>query len=308
MEKVLVTGGNGFIGNHLVNQLLSMGIKVLVLDKSIYKPTYYNIKSAEFIEGDVLSQELLHQCLQQVDTCFHLAAIASVPLCARDWMYSHENNVITFNKLLDEIKKLSHPVKLIYASSSAVYGSNKNLPLNESQMVVPDSVYGATKLANEIYAQVMQQNDNIPSIGLRIFNVYGPGQIGSNYSGVITLFKQNIDKNQPLIIFGDGRQTRDFIYIDDVIEAMMRAARMPYEHSGIFNICSGKAISIHELAELMMRLMNTKIPIHYENKRKGDIYHSYGDNSLAKEKLNFIAQTSLEEGLKYLLKAGKTLT
>jgi UDP-glucose 4-epimerase len=303
MEKVLVTGGTGYIGNFLVSHLLSLGKKVLVLDKSIRQPTYCDIHKAEFIEGDMLSHELLHHCLEQVDTCFHLASLSSVSICARDWIFSHENNVLSFNCLLEELRKISHPVKLIYASSAAVYGDSKILPLVESEHIIPSSTFAADKLSNEIYAEVMDRVHGIRSIGLRLFNVYGPGQFKANsHNGVINSFKSAIEANQPLTIFGDGMQTRDFIYIKDVVEAFMAAVTTPAEKSGIFNVCSGQAISISKLAELMLQLSTAKLPVVYENAREVDVYHSVGDNKLTKKELNFTAKTPIEVGLDWFLK------
>ncbi|HAT8371143.1 TPA: NAD-dependent epimerase/dehydratase family protein [Legionella pneumophila] len=303
MRKALVTGGMGFIGNHLVNHLLSSGIEVLVLDKSVHKPTYCDIQKATIIEGDVLSHELLHDCLESVDTCFHLAALSSVAICNRDWIFSHENNVLAFNGLLEELRRIKHPVKLVYASSAAVYGDSQHLPLSESEHILPNSTYGADKLSNEIYAEVVRKVYGIPSIGLRLFNVYGPGQLASNrYSNVITTFKEAIETEQPLTIHGDGNQIRDFIYIDDVILAFMLAAQTSIDKSGVFNVCSGHSISILELAELMMRLSMKKLPINYEPKRIGDLTHSVGNGNLAKKELSFEPSISMDEGLSRMLK------
>lgn len=298
MKKVLVTGGTGFIGNYLVRQLLSLGVEVLVIDKSIHRPTYFDISKAELIEGDVLSQGLLRQCLEQVDTCFHLAAILSFTVCARDWLFSHANNVLAFNGLLEELRRASHPVKLVYASSCAVYGDSKDLPSSESHKTSPLTSYGADKLSNEIYAQVMSNMYGINSIGLRIFNVYGPGQLeSSSYAGVITFFKNAILKGQPVTIFGDGNQTRDFIYIDDVVQALLAAAKKASSQSGIYNVCTGHPTSILGLAELMMKLSGKKVPIIHQPARPGDPYHSLGDNFLAEKELGFTPLTSIEPGL-----------
>ncbi|QBR83791.1 NAD-dependent epimerase/dehydratase family protein [Legionella israelensis] len=302
MEKVLVTGGGGFIGNHLVSRLLSLGKEVVVLDRCIHKPAFCDVAGAKLIEADVMSSKLLRKILEDIDTCFHLAALASVASCAQDWRYAHENNVLAFNALLDNLVELSHCVKLVYASTSAVYGDNQDLPLSESASPRPTSMYGVTKLCNEVYARVMNINFNLPSIGLRLFNVYGPGQrISNSESGVITLFKEALSEQRPLMVYGDGSQTRDFIYIDDVVDALIAAAITPREHTGIYNICSQKSISILELAETLMTLSKTKQPIVYEQARSGDIYHSLGNAELAKKKLHFQASTALEEGLKKLL-------
>lgn len=303
MEKVLITGGMGFIGNHLAYHLLSKGKEVFILDKSIHKPTFCDIHKATIIEGDILSHELVHECLQQVDTCFHLAALSSVAICSKDWIFSHENNVLGFNGVLEEIRRLNHPIKLIYASSAAVYGHSKILPSTESEHVVPRSTYGADKISNEIYATVMQELAQVHSVGLRLFNVYGPGQLRSNpYSGVITSFKLAIKNNQPLTIYGDGKQTRDFIYIDDVIAAFMAAAATAADHSGIYNVCTGSSISIEKLAQLMISLSRQKLTINYLPERPDDLKHSLGEASLAKKELGFVAKIPMDLGLDLFLK------
>jgi UDP-glucose 4-epimerase len=302
MAHVLVTGGMGFIGNHLTSRLLALGHKVIVIDKSIYKPIYCSIEGAEIIEGDILSRELLYDCLQRVDVCFHLAALSSVFLCDKDWIYSHENNVLAFNGLLYELTKINKPIKLIYASSAAVYGLGKHLPFAESEHVVPLSTYGADKLSNELYANVMAVNHNIQSIGLRFFNVYGPGQLDDNpYSGVITAFKKALLAGQELKIYGDGQQTRDFVYIDDVINALILSMQTPETLSGIYNICTGNSITVNELARIMINLSQVKVDIEYYPERLGDLKLSTGKPDLAQKMLQFKASIDVEEGLNKFL-------
>lgn len=303
MKKVLVTGGMGFIGNHLVHTLLARGVDVIVIDKAIYKPTYHNVKDARIIEGDILSHELLHECLQEVDTCFHLAALSSVALCNRDWIFSHEVNVLAFNGLLEEIRRLAKPIRLVYASSAAVYGESQQHPLQESEHVSPNSTYGADKLSNEIYAEVMHRAYGISSVGLRLFNVYGPGQLASNpYTGVMTSFKRAIHNNQSLTIHGDGLQTRDFVNIADVVRGLIMAAEYAEKtHCPVFNICSGYELSINELATMMLRLSGKKLSIEHGDPRPGDMRHALGSHVLAQKELGFRAQVSLEQGLKQYL-------
>ena len=303
MAHVLVTGGMGFIGNHLTSRLLALGHKVIVIDKSIYKPTQCSIEGAKIIEGDILSRELLYNCLQKVDVCFHLAAISSVFLCDKDWIYSHENNVLAFNGLLNELTKINKPVKLIYATSAAVYGLGKHLPFAESEHVVPRSTYGADKLSNELYANVMAVNHNIQSIGLRLFNVYGPGQLDNNpYSGVITSFKKALLAGQPLKIYGDGQQTRDFIYIDDVIKAFLLSMETPLGLSGMYNVCTGNSITVNELAKTMINVTKVKVNLEYYPERLGDLKYSTGNPDLAKKVLQFNASIDMEEGLDKFLR------
>jgi UDP-glucose 4-epimerase len=184
-----------------------------------------------------------------------------------------------------------------------VYGDSKNLPLSEDEHVVPNSPYGADKLSNEVYAKVMSNAYSIPSIGLRLFNVYGPGQLPtSSYSGVITSFKRDIKLNKPLTIFGDGLQTRDFIYVNDVVEAFMLAAATPYEKTGVYNICNGQAISILKLAAIMKSIAASDIPIVHQPVRKNDLRHSLGSKELAQRELNFVAKTPMDVGLSTFIK------
>lgn len=298
MKKALVTGGKGFIGGYLVKQLLSRGIEVIVIDKAIQRPTYFDINKAQFIEGDTLSRGLLRECLDEVDSCFHLAAVMSFSVCSRDWIFGHANNVLTFNNLLEELRHLNHSVKLVYASSCAVYAGTNELPSSEFHKPTPFSTYGADKITNELYAQALSHQFGIHSIGLRLFNVYGPGQIDTNsYAGVITYFKNAIQTGKPIRIFGDGYQTRDFVYIDDVVEAFIRAAYKNNVKSEIYNVCTGRSTSILDLAETMMNLSGKEVAIIHENARIGDPYHSLGDPSLAKKELGFSANTLIDAGL-----------
>lgn len=304
MAHILVTGGMGFIGNHLVHRLLQHNHKVIVIDKSVYKPLHYDVAGAEIIEGDVLSRELLHDCLQRVDVCFHLAALSSVWLCDKDWIYSHENNVLAFNGLLEELTRVNKPVKLIFASSAAVYGLGKHLPFAETEHVVPRSTYGADKLSNELYAKVMEVSHDIHAVGMRFFNVYGPGQLDNNpYSGVITSFKKALLAQQPIKIYGDGTQTRDFIYVDDVIQALLLAMDNKEINSGIFNVCTGNGISIIDLAQTMIELTRTTVDIEYLPERLSDLKHSIGDPALAQNVLDFNSLIDIKQGLAKFLSA-----
>lgn len=303
MKKALVTGGMGFIGNHLVHALLAQGIDVTVIDKAVYKPTYHDITSANIIEGDILSHELLYECLKEADTCFHLAALSSVALCNRDWIFSHEVNVLAFNGLLEEIRRLDKPIRLIYASSAAVYGESPHQPLEESEHASPNSTYGADKLSNEIYAEVMHRAYGISSVVLRLFNVYGPGQMASNpYTGVMTSFKRAIANNQALKIYGDGLQTRDFVNIQDVVRGFIMAAEYAEKtHCPVFNICSGYGLTINELATTMLRLSGKELPIVHEAPRLGDMRRALGSHVLAEQELGFRTRITLEQGLKKYL-------
>lgn len=300
--KILVTGGMGFVGNHLVRKLLDLGHEVIVLDKSIYTPLYYAVEEATIIDGDILSTKLVRSLLDSVDVCVHLAAISSVPLSNRDWMFSHETNVVGFNGILNELMQVNRHVKCIYASSAAIYGYHHAEYLSESLKVTPVSTYGVDKFSNELYALAINRFAGVATIGLRFFNIYGPGQLeGNPYSGVITHFRNALLEQLPLTIHGDGSQSRDFIFIDDVINAILIAIDTPEDFHGVFNICTGKTVTIKELATLMMRLMNSDEPIHFLPERVGDVRQSCGDPALAKQMLSFEATTRLEEGLSIFL-------
>lgn len=302
MTKALVTGGQGFIGNHLVAKLIELGIEVVVIDKAAQKTTFHDNKKATIIEADLQSRDVLEQCLYGVDLCFHLAAIASIQSCSRDWIFSHQNNVLAFNTLLDVLKKHPQKIKLVYASSSAVYGDSLTPPLSENSPITPASNYGVDKLVNELYAQNAARHFGVSSVGLRFFNVFGPGQQENNsYSGVITLFKKAIASELPLNIYGDGTQTRDFIYIDDVIDGMLKAARTAPNFSGVFNICRGQSVSIEHLAHLMLDLYGASNLITHLDAREGDIRHSQGNPDRAQKHLGFSAKTSMEEGLSQMM-------
>ncbi|QDQ39871.1 NAD-dependent epimerase/dehydratase family protein [Legionella geestiana] len=297
MKHALVTGGCGFIGTHLVHALRAMDVNVTVLDKQPPQ-TSQPLEGCTFVEADLLSRETVRECLQNVDTCFHLAAILNVVQCKRDWLFSHQNNVDGFNAVLNAIKSTGRPIKTVYASSCAVYGEITPLPLTEAMMPAPISPYGADKLVNEIYAGMLAKCFGIPSIGLRFFNVYGPLQRDSSpYSGVIAAFRKNLLQGKPLTIYGDGEQLRDFVHVSDVVCALIKAANTPPALSGVFNVSTGKTTSINQLAQYMMRRFNREVPVVYEPPRAEDIRLSCGCPKKAQEILRFTPAIDIEQGL-----------
>jgi UDP-glucose 4-epimerase len=304
MKSVLVTGGMGFIGNHLVHRLLQQGIEVTILDKSIHKPTYHANRQAKIIDGDILSTHLIRECLSKVDACFHLAAIASIEMSRRDWVFSHHNNVVGFNTLLQQIQDTPRKIKLVYASSSAVYGNCTQLPLSESYNTTPLSSYAADKFSNEAYAKALFHQFQIGSVGLRFFNVYGAGQHPSNpYTGVISKFRKAILDEKPLTIFGDGQQTRDFIHVDDVVDALICAAYHEQHQAEVYNVCSQQAVSINELAALMTQLTQHPHGIEYQPPRAGEVYHSQGNGAAIENAIGFKSKISLAVGMEQFLAA-----
>jgi len=296
----MVTGGAGFIGSHLAEELLKRGYQVIILDdlstgkRGNIEPilTQGNI---QFIEGTITDLSLLSKLFQNVNYVFHLAAIPSVPRSVENPLTSHDVNITgTLNVLL--AAKDNKVKKVIYASSSAVYGDTPTLPKREYMPPNPQSPYAVTKLAAEYYCQVFYEVFDLPTICLRYFNVYGPRQDpGSQYAAVIPTFIDRLFKDEPPIIFGDGEQTRDFTFVKDAVEANILAAES--DATGVFNIGTGKRVSINELVRLLTKLTDKDIkPIHREP-RTGDIRHSLADISRAKQ-FGYNTKYNLEKGLR----------
>lgn len=302
--QIFVTGGAGFIGQHLVKHLLEKKNKVVIYDnlKNSQKDSISHLQKlgAKFIKGDVTNLALLKKSIRGSNIVIHLAAQINVQDSIKNPQYTHDVNVTgTLNLLLACVEK--NIKNFIAPSSAAVYGDQSDLPLSENSITIPISPYGATKLSMEHYLQAFSRCYDMNCISLRLFNVYGNGQ-SSSYAGVITKFLQNIHQNKPLVIFGDGSNTRDFVSIDDVIQAFNKSIMKINEKKGKFyNIASGKYISIKELAQMMIAISGKKIPIIYKKANTGDIRHSQVSVWLAKKELGYIPQVELKEGLQRLI-------
>ncbi|MFH0768099.1 MAG: SDR family oxidoreductase [Chloroflexota bacterium] len=299
-KRVVVTGGAGFIGSHLAEELSRQGYYVVILD-NLSTGKKENIKlllkqeNVEFHQGSVTDCPLLQKLFRDVDYVFHLAAIPSVTRSIEDPLASYETNVTgTLNVLL--AARDNGVKKLIYASSSSVYGDTPTLPKREDMLPNPQSPYAVTKLASEYYCRVFHQVYELPTICLRYFNVYGPRQDpNSQYAAVIPRFIDTISRGSPPVIFGDGEQTRDFTFVKDVVAANILAAES--ELTGIFNIGNGESISVNQLTGLIIKLMGSTLePIH-EAPRLGDIKHSLADISRARA-FGFEPKFSLEAGIR----------
>lgn len=299
--KVLVTGGCGFIGSHLVDRLIAEGHEVAVLDNlSSGKRENLNPK-AILIEHDVSHPYAAQQLVPQVDVVFHLAAIASVQVCENEPEKAQATNVNGTLNIFSFAAKHNKPV--IYASSAAVYGDNPQLPLTEQSATGPLGNYGKHKLLNEVAARQMHEQFGLKSVGLRFFNVYGPRQdAASPYSGVISKFMANARTNQPLTFFGDGTQTRDFIYVGDLVNLLMQAWQ---NATGclVLNGCTGKATNLTQLAFAIINTTDSKSITQHAEPRAGDIRHSLGSPDQALAMLGFTARTTLEHGLKALFES-----
>jgi UDP-glucose 4-epimerase len=306
-SKVLVTGGAGFIGSHLVDRLIAENIEVVVLD-NLQGGKLGNIqqhigkKLFRFVNGDIRNSNLVKDLVSDVDAVFHHAAIISVPQSIEDPVLVNDTNVNgTLNLLKASLD--SNVKRFVYASSCAVYGDIEDLPIKESSELKPLSPYGVSKLAAESYVKVFYRVFGLKTVCLRYFNVYGPRQVNGPYSGVITQFMDRLAKDLPPVIFGDGEQTRDFVHVRDVVEANMLALTR-----GIigetFNIAAGVATTINQLTKILLEITDkTRFKLIHTEPRKGDIKHSVSDISKAKKELHYEPRISLEEGLRELTKS-----
>lgn len=302
--RVAVTGGCGFIGSHVVDRLVADGHAVTVLDDLSSGKREHLHAHATLIEGDVAMPETARQLVEQADAVFHLAAVAAVDQCTQDWLNSHWTNVTGTVTLLEACVRSGRRIPFLYASSAAVYGDCAEQPLTETAPTDPLSSYGLDKHSCERYAAMAWRTYQQPSVGLRFFNVYGPRQdAASPYSGVISKFMSNAGAGEALTFFGDGKQTRDFIYVGDVVALMMEAWQAA-QGCEIFNGCTGKATSLLQLADTIARVTATQPARQHAEARAGDIRHSLGSPLKAQTILNFNAKVSLEEGLRQLAAAG----
>jgi len=303
-KTVVVTGGAGFIGSNLAKELANKN-HVKVID-NLSTGNIKNIQDLidsnkiEFIRGSVTDLELLQKTFRNVHYVFHEAAVPSVPRSVKDPITSNFANVNgTLNVLVaarDNCVK-----KVVYASSSSVYGDTPTLPKKEDMKTCPLSPYAVSKLTAEYYCQVFANVYNLSTISLRYFNVYGPQQDPtSEYAAVIPKFITSILNGKTPVIYGDGEQTRDFTYVEDVVTANILAAES--EATGIFNIAGGKRISINNLAHTIMKISGKSLDLTYEEPRYGDIKHSLADISKAKEKIKYKPKFNLEDGLKETIK------
>jgi UDP-glucose 4-epimerase len=296
---VLVTGGAGFIGSHLVEQLVLRGDAVRVLD-DFSSGRRENLApwrdSVEIIAADLRDAEQVTRAVQGVEQVFHLAAYISVPGSMRDPQTCFSINVGGTVGLLEAARQ-AEVARVVLASSTAVYGDTDAFPTTEETPLAPLSPYALSKQINELYASLYTRVFNLPVIALRYFNVYGPRQQpDSPYAAAIPIFVNQLVNGQPLTIFGDGRQSRDFINIRDVVHANLLAAESG-QAGEVFNVCSGMETSLIDLLEELSGVSPLQPQVRYEAARPGDIYRSVGSPEKARRLLGFQAQTPLARGL-----------
>jgi UDP-glucose 4-epimerase len=309
VDTVVVTGGAGFIGSHLVELLVNRGYRVLILDdlstgKMINIEPLLKNKDVEFIKGSITDISLLQRTFKQATYIFHLAAVSSVPGSIADPVPTNNTNINgTLNVLLTA--RDNRVKKVIYASSAAVYGETPKLPQTEDMVPQPLSPYAVSKLTAEYYCRVFNHVYKLPVISLRYFNVYGPRQDPeSQYAAVIPRFITTvIDKRSP-IVFGDGKQVRDFVFVRDVAKANIIAAES--DAVGVYNIARGERVSVNRLAQLIIKLTgNNDIKPVFTDPRPGDIRDSVAGISRAKG-FGYNPEYSLEQGLKDTIKYFQT--
>ncbi len=308
MSLFLVTGGAGFIGSHLADSLLADGHQVRVLDDLSTGKRANLPRQAELIVGDVADPATAIAAMSGVAGCFHLAAIASVQRGNEDWTGTSRVNLGGTIAVLDAARAGSAPV--VYASSAAIYGDMGDAIATEDARPAPKTAYGADKLASELHASVAWHVHGVPTLGLRFFNVYGPRQDpASPYSGVISVFADRIAAGAPVTLNGDGEQTRDFVYVGDVVAHLRASMRLlgPGEPGGatVLNVCTGRQTAIIDLARLLGGLAGCTPVMRHGPPRAGDIRQSLGDPSRARTRLNIAAERQLADGLGSLLQASR---
>ncbi|MFX1262016.1 MAG: GDP-mannose 4,6-dehydratase [Promethearchaeota archaeon] len=302
VEMALVTGCAGFVGSNLVDHLLDIGYSVIGLD-DFSSGLEKNLESAQLnprfklITASIMDDEIASQLDFEIDVIYHLAAISSVKRSVEDPLLVHNINATGTLKML-ELARLNRARRVVFSSSAAVYGMPEEIPVNEKTPVDPLSPYGASKVAAEMYLRAYHNTYGIETVILRYFNIYGPRQAFSPYSGVVSIFANNALQNHPITVDGDGLQTRSLIHIDDAVE-ITRLAGESYRAIGeTLNVAGNDVISIQELANrILTQVPESESSIVHGPARQGDIKESIGSGERAKRILEFTPSVALDEGL-----------
>lgn len=297
----LVTGGAGFIGSHIASALASSGARVRIIDdlSTGHSDNLDEIDAdIDFVHGSLVDEIPLRRALEDVELVFHEAALPSVPRSVENPRQTHVACVDATLSLLVAARE-KRVRRIIYAGSSSAYGDQPTLPKSENMLPDPLSPYAVAKLVGEYYCQVFTRVYGLETISLRYFNVFGPRQDpSSQYSGVVSRFISKLLSNEKPIIYGDGEQSRDFTYVDNVVEANVRAAETEKGVGQVINIANGQSVTLNELLNQLKTLTgNTDVQAEYHEPRTGDVRHSLADISRAHEFLNFEPRVGLREGL-----------
>ena len=300
-KRTLVTGGAGFIGSHLVDALLSSGCEVKVID-NLSTGRLSNLEHIKdrisFYPSDIRDQEKLNKATRDCDTIFHLAAVVSVPFTVKNPLDSAMVNDMGTLYVLEAARK-NRVKRVVFSSSCAVYGDDPTVPKNEYMNPKPKSPYAVQKLASEFYTRLYFELYNIETVCLRYFNVYGPRQDPSSpYSGVISIFMTKAGSKSSPVIYGNGEQFRDFIFVKDVVRANLLAANTDEAIGKTYNIGTSQFVPVNRVWEMISRLAGKKIKPEYKPPRPGDILESVADIERAKKDLGFLPKYSFESGLK----------
>lgn len=308
-HRVLITGGAGFIGHHVIRQCLSAGCSVSVLDNfsTGRRETLAPFGPAvRIIEGDAADFDLAREVTAGLDSIIHLAAVPSVVVSTdKPWLNQHCGEVAGLAIL--HAAALNKVRRVVLASSAAVYGNPQSCPISESAPIAPISNYGVSKAALEMYGRCTSHNHPATDVvSLRFFNVYGPGQNpDSAYSGVISIFCRQAMAGQPVTIYGTGEQTRDFVYVEDVARACLLAATSENQFRGAaINIATGQPTTLNQLWSIISEICQTKTTPAYQPARPGEIVHSCAEISMRKALSGFTSTTNLSQGLRCVIKAG----
>jgi UDP-glucose 4-epimerase len=298
-KSILVTGGAGFVGSNIVDRL-SPDNKVTILD-NLFSGSLSNLEKSKdritFIKGDVLDKELVKKTVADVDYIFHLAAHVGNIRSLNDPYFDMDVNIRGMLNLLEACRD-SKVRRLVYSSSGAIFGEAKYLPIDEDHPLNPESPYAVSKMAAEKYAFTFYKVYGVPTASVRYFNIYGPRQDTSEYANAISIFLGKTRDGQPLTVFGDGEQTRDFVFVQDVVNANLLAATQPAAVGEIFNIGTGIATSINQITEIIKQISGRESQIIYADARAGEVRHSRATIEKAKKLLGYSPATDLNEGLR----------
>jgi len=309
MAHYLVTGGAGFIGSHLSEELIRRGGRVRVADSLVTgrRSNLDHLPAVEFVQGDLADQDFARRVMEGIDYVLHQAALPSVPRSVKDPITSNRANVdATLNVLV--AARDANVRRLVFAGSSSAYGNTQTLPKHEGMPTSPLSPYALQKVVGEQYLQMFTSLYELETVTIRYFNVFGPRQDPSSpYSGVISLFATALLENRAPTIYGNGEQTRDFTYVANVVDGVLRACEAPGASGQIINVATGNRISLNQLFEAMRRMIGVDIKPQYAGDRAGDVRDSQADVTRAHEILGYQPLVSFEEGLRRTVDWYRTL-
>jgi nucleoside-diphosphate-sugar epimerase len=303
VSHYLVTGGAGFIGSHLAEELIRRGHRVRIVDSLITgrRANLDVVRDAEFLEGDLAEPGVAERAVAGIDYVLHQAAIPSVPRSVKDPVTSNRANITSTLNVLVAARDAGVK-RVVYAASSSAYGNTPTLPKHEEMPTSPLSPYALQKLVGEQYCQLFTTLYGLETVSTRYFNVFGPRQDpGSPYSGVISLFATALLEHRQPVIYGDGEQTRDFTYIANVVDGVLRCCDAPNVAGQMMNLATGGRISLNELLRTMNRIQGTDVKATYKEPRAGDVRDSQADISKARRLLGYAPIVDLEQGLRKTL-------